>query len=148
MSDAAGNDESLLTDQEQVEEEEVEDVAAPPTVAPKKSSLRGDSNANRSLYTQFFKLDERLISPSTGIASRHWLCVCSYCKIHFDAVVARAPSFLPFPPKKITRTNRDCDNHLKLFLYYNNQCKRARHTNQKPSLPSPTSLVVSVPHRQ
>ena len=108
MSDAAGNDESLLTEQEQVkeEEEEVEEVAAPPTVAPKKRSLREDSNANRALYAQFIKLYERLLSPSTGITSRHWLCVCSYCKIHFDTVVVRSPSFLPFPPKKITRTKR------------------------------------------
>ena len=130
------------------EEEEVEEVAPPPTVAPKKRSLRGDSNANRALYAQFIKLDERLISPSTCIASRHWICVCSYCKIHFDTVVARAPSFLPLPPKKITRTKRDFENHLKFCLYYNNQCKRTRYTTQKPSLPSPTSLVVSVPHHQ
>ena len=125
MPDAAGNDESLLTEQEQVEEEEeeVEEVAAPPNVAPKKRSLRGNSNANRALYAQFIKLDERLISPSTGIASRHWICVCSYYKIHFDTVVARAPSFLPLPPKNINRTKRDFENHLKFFLYYNNQCK-------------------------
>ena len=52
MSDAAGNDESLLTEQEQVEEEEeeVEEVAAPQNVAPKKRSIRGESNANRALY--------------------------------------------------------------------------------------------------
>ena len=86
MSDAAGNDESLLTDQEQVEEEEeeLEEVASPPTVATKKRSICGDSNSNRNLYAQFIKLDERLISPSTGIAIRHWLCVCSYFKIHLE----------------------------------------------------------------
>ena len=38
ISDAAGNDEILLTEQDQVEEEgeEVEEVASPPTAAPKK----------------------------------------------------------------------------------------------------------------
>ena len=124
MSDAAGNDASLLTEQEHVEEEEeVEELASPPTVAPKKCSLCGDSNSNRALYAQFIKLYERLISHSTGIASRHWPCVCSYCKIHFDTVVVRATSFLTFPPKKITRTKRDCENHLKFCLYYNHQCK-------------------------
>ena len=119
MSDAAGNDEILLTEQEQVEEEEeeLEEVASPPTVATKKRSICGNSNANRALYAQFIKLDERLISPSTGIVSSNWLCVCSYCKIHFDTVVARAPSLLPLPPKKITRTKRDCENHLKFCLY-------------------------------
>ena len=64
MSDAAGNDESLLTDQEQVEEEEeeVEEVAAPLTVAPKNVSTYPQANAHYFATREYVRKDKFTMS--------------------------------------------------------------------------------------
>ena len=52
-------------------------------------------------------------------------CVPS-AKQHFDAALVNRPLIPPLTPKKITRTKRDCENHLKLCGHYKYQSNRTK----------------------
>ena len=86
-------------------------------------------------------------------------CVPSANK-HFDAALVKRPLIPPLPPKKITRTKRDCENHLKLCGHYKSQsnCMKLHYeaiyelpsvysTNSSLAFPTPTisaSYLVTV----
>ena len=92
--------------------------------APKRLK-RGTSPGNEAIFLEFIKLDEKLIT-SKGLSTSHWVCVCSFCKKHFDAALVKRPLIPLLPPKNITRTKRDCENHLKLCDHYKSQYNRTK----------------------
>ena len=74
-----------IADKGDIEEEDAQSLPIILTAASAPKRLkRGTSTANEALFSKFIKLDEKLLTTKF-LSTSHWLCVCSFCKKHFDA---------------------------------------------------------------
>jgi Protein of unknown function (DUF 659) len=77
---------------------------------------------NEELYSHFITLDEKYIS-GTGNITNCWVCICLYCKQDYDDKVKRCNGHefriagIPVP-KRMQRTSRICDIHLRSCKAY------------------------------
>ena len=123
------------------DEESVEATAT--SLTKRTRAARGGGSANQALFANFITLEERKVSTKGNI-TRYQVCLCLYCKKHFDAAVKKATHPPPMSPRKIARTKRDCTNHLKHCVHYINESKRARRQYEQFAAAPPPPEIVTI----
>lgn len=87
----------------------------------KKRARRGAAAGNLALYAEFRKLPEKYKSTASNKVYDTHYCICKHCEAAQRAAHPDATDVVSLC-KKINMVHRDCRNHLKSCMHYQQAC--------------------------